>query len=139
MTIAHFDGKYSFLSNFYNSEVIFEGQTYPSVEHAYQAAKTTNPVARKVFQKPTTLTAGQAKRLGKTLDLRPHWEAIKVGIMFQLLTEKFTDTNLRLRLQATETEELIEGNDWDDTFWGVCNGVGENMLGKCLMKVRETL
>jgi predicted NAD-dependent protein-ADP-ribosyltransferase YbiA (DUF1768 family) len=35
--------------------------------------------------------------------------------------------------------ELIEGNWWGDTYWGVCNGVGENHLGKLLMKIRDYL
>ena len=137
--IGQFVGKYGFLSNFSPSIVTFEGHKYPSVEHAYQAAKTVDPKSRKVFQVPTDLTAGQAKRLGKTLDLRPNWESIKVGIMYQLLVDKFSDVNLRLKLQATGTEELVEGNDWGDTFWGVCDGVGENYLGKCLQQVRSTL
>lgn len=137
--IGQFVGKYAFLSNFSPSVVTFEGHKYPSVEHAYQAAKTLDPKSRKVFQVPTTLTAGQAKRLGRTLDLRENWENIKVGIMYQLLVDKFSDTNLRLKLQATGTEELVEGNDWGDTFWGVCEGVGENYLGRCLEKVRSTL
>ena len=36
---------------------------------------------------------------------------------------------------------LIEGNtwEWSRTFWGVCNGSGENHLGRLLMKVREEL
>lgn len=36
-------------------------------------------------------------------------------------------------------EELIEGNYWHDTYWGVCEGVGENHLGKLLMEIRNEL
>lgn len=32
-----------------------------------------------------------------------------------------------------------EGNTWDDTYWGVCKGVGTNYLGKLLMIVRNDL
>jgi len=39
-TINTFRGKYRFLSNFYYAEVNYEGIRYPTVEHAYQAAKT---------------------------------------------------------------------------------------------------
>ena len=46
---------------------------------------------------------------------------------------------LALRLVETGTEELVEGNDWGDTYWGVCKGTGKNMLGKILMEVREEL
>lgn len=35
--------------------------------------------------------------------------------------------------------ELIEGNTWGDRIWGVCDGVGENRLGKILMRVRAEM
>ena len=40
---------------------------------------------------------------------------------------------------ATGDAELVEGNTWNDTYWGVCNGVGHNHLGKILMQVRQEL
>ena len=39
----------------------------------------------------------------------------------------------------TEDAELVEDNWWGDKFWGVCNGEGENHLGKLLMKIRDEL
>ena len=33
-------------------------------------------------------------------------------------------------------EELVEGNYWGDTFWGICNGEGTNWLGILLMAER---
>ena len=42
-------------------------------------------------------------------------------------------------LIKTGNTELIEGNFWGDTFWGICDGVGENNLGKILMRVRKEL
>jgi len=56
--------------------------------------------------------------------------------MAQCLRLKFADFPLLGSLLATGTEELIEGNKHNDTFWGVCAGVGENNLGKLLMRVR---
>lgn len=38
--INHFSGKYRVLSNFYPSKIVYEGRVYPTVENAYQAAKT---------------------------------------------------------------------------------------------------
>lgn len=136
--INSFSGQYRFLSNFYPHLVEFEGAFYPTNEHAYQAAKTLNLSARRQFQTPT-LTAGQAKRLGAQLDLRDDWRTVNIGIMFALNRQKFDDVGLRLLLLATGDQELVEGNHWDDTFWGVCNGVGENWLGKVLMQVRNCL
>ena len=43
------------------------------------------------------------------------------------------------KLLGTGDTYLEEGNTWNDTFWGVCNGVGENNLGRILMEVREEL
>ena len=68
--------------------------------------------------------------------MRPDWDQVKVSVMLGLLRMKFADAGLRNMLLSTGNQELIEDNDWFDTFWGVCNGVGENQLGKLLMQVR---
>lgn len=136
MKIDSFSGKYRFLSNFYSCNVEFEGLTYPSTENAYQAAKTLDRGLRKQFQ---SCTASSAKKGGRYLPLRKDWEQVKVGIMVDLLRKKFARGAIRDQLLATNDAELIEGNTWGDRFWGVCNGVGENMLGKLLMQVRDEL
>lgn len=137
--IDSFSGKYRFLSNFYPIQVTYDGGRYPTVEHAYQAAKTLDASTRLLFQVPSALSPGQAKGLGRGLTLRADWEQVKVNIMYQLLESKFEDEHLRLCLLDTGEEELIEGNTWGDRFWGVCNGRGENMLGRLLMQLRESL
>ena len=134
--IDSFQGEHRFLSNFWLSPVEFEGLIYPSVEHAYQAAKTFNPEDRKRIAAMSS--PGQAKKAGKSLKLRVDWEQEKVGIMEYLVHAKFsTHNDLYEKLLATGTQELVEGNTWGDTIWGVCNGVGQNLLGKILMKVRK--
>jgi hypothetical protein len=57
----------------------------------------------------------------------------------ELLAQKFSYPYYRDLLLATGDAELIEGNVWNDVFWGVCNGIGKNWLGKLLMQVREVL
>ncbi len=83
----------------------------------------------------------KAKRLGRGVSLRPNWENIKLQVMKDIVRAKFTqNTDLRIMLvQGTGDAELIESNDWGDEFWGVCDGKGENHLGKILMEVREEL
>jgi len=84
-------------------------------------------------------TPGQAKKLGKSIELRPDWEEIKIEVMRELLRQKFDITkhyDLWLELHMTKPDELVEGNWWGDTFWGVCKGKGENHLGKLLMEIR---
>ena len=65
---------------------------------------------------------------------------MKIDIMRQVLKSKFTQNpELKAKLIATGDAELIEGNNWNDRFWGVCRGVGQNHLGKLLMEVRAEL
>lgn len=134
--IDRFWGEWGFLSNFAPCEVWLDGVKYPSVEHAYQAAKTLDLEQREKFLL-NGITPGMAKRMGKTLKLRPDWDGVKMGIMRDLLMQKFSPSILRRKLLSTFQAELIEGNTWGDTFWGVCDGIGENWLGKLLMEVRQ--
>jgi ribA/ribD-fused uncharacterized protein len=136
--ITSFHGPHEFLSNFSPSPIEVEGILYPTVEHAFQAAKTHDPAEKQAIAnlpKP-----GQAKRAGKKVQLRPDWESVKVGIMFDLVLQKFEITpGLSEQLAATGDAELVEGNNWNDTFWGVCRGQGRNELGKILMRIRVAI
>ena len=134
-SINSFRGEYSFLSNFYFCNIWWEGINYPSTEHAYQASKTLDDDQRKVIAQATT--PGKAKRLGKKITLRDDWDKVKVLIMRELLLRKFAIPELKAKLMATGDKELVEVNTWQDTFWGVCNGQGENWLGKLLMTIRD--
>lgn len=137
-TINAFSGKHHFLSNFSSAEVWLDGASYPSVEHAYQAAKTLDESARRRIR--DAQTPNLAKRLGRRCTLRPEWEQIKVSIMHDLVRQKFRQHDrLTRQLLDTDDAELIEGNWWGDRFWGMCNGRGENNLGKILMQVRAEL
>lgn len=136
--ILGFNKEYRFLSNFYPATVEYDGLEYSSTEHAYQAAKTEDAAQRRRIreaQKP-----GDAKRLGKQVKMRTDWEQIKVGVMKDLVRQKFTNhKELKEKLLATGDAHLEETNTWNDTFWGVCKGKGQNHLGKILMEVREEL
>lgn len=134
--INNFHGEHGFLSNFCPAEVVLDGVKYPSVEHAYQAAKTLNTTERKQFENGTP---GNAKRQGRSVTLRPNWKYVKIYIMERLLRQKFSQPPLRRLLLATGDDTLVEGNNWGDTYWGVCRGTGDNHLGKLLMKIRYEL
>jgi ribA/ribD-fused uncharacterized protein len=132
-----FDGEFAFLSNFYPSP-IFDGNIwFPTVEHYFQAAKTTSMEEYKAIAAADT--PGQAKRLGRKVMLRPDWEEVKDQVMLEALRKKFSIPTLREQLLATENKYLIEGNTWGDKYWGVCEGEGLNHLGALLMRVREEL
>ena len=136
-----FDGKYAFLSNFYESPCDFEGILYTTVEHAFQAAKTLDRNER--LKIAVAETPGKAKRMGRSVTLRPDWEEIKIDVMRQCLHSKFKDPDLVFALLDTGDEELVEGNTWHDNCWGNCtceqcvNKPGENKLGKLLMEIRK--
>ena len=133
--IDSFKGEYFFLSNFYPSPMNCGGTIVQTVEHGYQAAKAkTEEEAQWVL---ASSSAGEAKKRGRKVELKEEWEDIKVSTMIVMLLEKFRQhPDLYKKLQDTGDAELIEGNWWGDTYWGVCKGVGENMLGKCLMSIR---
>lgn len=133
-----FKGSYYFLSNYYESPLIYDGISYPTVEHAFQAAKTLDFNKRQEIANQST--QGKAKRMGRHVQLRGDWENIKDSIMEELIIQKFTKHSyLKQQLLKTEDKRLIEGNDWNDTYWGVCDGIGENHLGRILMEVRGML
>ena len=134
--ITSFSGSNRFLSNFWPCQVVLDDELYASVEHAYVAAKTLDlDLRHRIREYPT---AGQVKRLGRQLTLRSDWESVKLDVMEELVSQKFTDPTLRALLLETGDAELVEGNHWGDVFWGVCKGVGQNHLGKILMKVRAS-
>lgn len=144
-TIAAFSGEHRFLSNFWLVEIempprwrlpVDFGLKYRSTEHAYQAVKTLDEGDRLWVQQART--AGEAKKRGSQVTLRGDWDNIKLDVMWDLIVEKFSHPDLRERLLGTGDAELIEGNHWGDTFWGVCRGEGANHLGRILMDVRAT-
>lgn len=140
VAITRFTDRYRFLSNFYRCEVEFDGLVYPSVEHAYQAAKSLDPRDRRNIR--IASSPGVAKRLGRKLPLRPDWDAVKQTVMLSCLESKFSPgTKLAQALIATHPSPLVEGNTWGDTYWGVDlrTGEGMNVLGKLLVIVREKL
>lgn len=136
MIIESFDGKYRFLSNFYNSDITFKNITYRNAEAAFHAQKVFGE-DRKQF---ANLNPSEAKKLGRRVPLRKDWEEVKDGIMYEIVQAKFEQNPVLTKwLLNTGNAELIEGNTWNDRYWGVCAGIGKNKLGKILMKVRDNL
>lgn len=135
--IDSFRGEYRWLSNFYLCDIEYDNKIYSSVENAYQAAKTYTLNRYKFLN----CTPGQAKQLGREVLIRKDWENIKVSIMKELLDKKFKEgSDLANKLIETGDAELIEGNNWNDNFWGICSkDKGLNMLGRLLMKRRDIL
>ena len=141
--ISSFTGAHAFLSNFAPSPLTYEGVEYPSVEHAFAAAKSLDPLERvRISAAPSP---GAAKRLSRSLTLRPDWEQVKLDVMAQLQALKFSDSQLRVQLLSLADHALVEGNTWHDQVWGDClcpchaPVPGCNFLGELLMALRYTL
>ena len=136
--ISRFAGQWRGLSNFARVPIRFDGQAYPTVEHAYQAAKAVRTEQREAIR--TAVTPREAKQLGRVVQRREDWEAIKVNVMRNFLRQKFCRVSQYTELLlSTKDAELIEWNTWGDRFWGRCAGEGENWLGRLLMEIREEL
>jgi len=138
MTVRAFVGQYAFLSNFYRAPVMLDGVGYPTVEHAYQAAKTGDPKEREWVR--SAPSPGEAKRRGRRVHKRPDFDGQRLSIMAELLVQKFNRYwNLRAALLSTGDEWLVEGNTWGDRYWGQCKGEGANHLGELLMMTRQAI
>jgi ribA/ribD-fused uncharacterized protein len=140
--ITTFRGEYNFLSNFFEVDVEYDGITYASVEHAYMSAKSNDP-QWKAYCANKNITASDVKREGKRVRLVDHWESIKFGVMETCLRAKFNQEPFKSKLLATGNQNIQEGNNWSDKEWGidltVNPNVGENHLGRLLMKIRHEL
>jgi len=143
-TIDQFDGKFAFLSNFYAAHFDWDGRRWPTVEHAFQAAKCMNDAEKEVIH--GAHSPKDAKTLGRKVALRPDWSDIKIDLMDEIIYCKFDQNpDLRERLLATRNATLVEGNRWHDNFWGDCfcpkciGRLGRNNLGRILMDIREQL
>lgn len=134
--IDNFRGEFFFLSNFYPITLKVDGKIYHSSEHYYQACKALNVDEHEMIRNTET-PAATKKVARKITSFDPNWDTNRLDVMRKVLEVKFSIPELREALLATDGFELIEGNWWGDDFWGVCDGQGENHLGKMLMEIRE--
>ncbi len=127
--------KGTFLSNFWECTVVYDGLHYSNAEAAFQAQKCVDKTDKYKF---IALNGAQAKAMGKRVELREDWDAVKLDVMYKVLQAKFAQNpDLYNKLKDTGSEEIIETNWWYDRYWGVYNGEGENHLGKLLMWIRD--
>ncbi|WMI33806.1 hypothetical protein SEA_PATELGO_204 [Streptomyces phage Patelgo] len=145
--VPKFEGDHFFLSNFYEAPTRFvlgdDMVVMATGEHAFQAAKGNAMLdkvekSRYVLSVADAPTPAKAKYLGRSakIDL-DWWERIKVDCMREVVFQKFLQNpELRGQLLKTGDAMLVEGNTWDDKFWGRVDGKGYNKLGVILMEVR---
>ncbi len=141
MAVTQFVDDYAFLSNIFPASFVWQGIIWKSVDYAFLAAKTLNMDSRRELAAMPNYAS--AKHYSMYLEpLRPDWASDKVKdtIMTELIKAKFTQNlELKAKLIATNDLNLIAGNAWGDSYWGVCFGKGENVLGQLLMQLRAEL
>ena len=143
--IGPFEGKYEFLSNFYNIYknhgimISFNGVDCETTEHAYQAAKSTT--FEDFMYVMNSSTPSKSKKRGREIKKRSDWRISKFKVMYEVCRRKFEIPELKQLLIDTGNEELIELNWWGDEIFGVNSNTmkGENRLGKILMQIRDEL
>jgi hypothetical protein len=135
---------YGAFSNLYRREIVFEEETFPTSEHAYQAGKARKPEVRKwLMSAPSPALLAMAAHGLYYWDVAPGWSTTKFDRMRDVLRAKFTQhDDLRELLLSTGSARLVEAATVDNEVnrtWGEVNGIGKNMLGKLLMEIREEL
>lgn len=138
--IIGFFNEYRWLSNFWPAKIYYKSIMFPSSEHAYVYSK--GDFNKTAVKELLNSTPGQAKQIGRKVELYHYFDSIKLDIMESILRIKFGPNNPELmqKLIDTRHKELIEFNNWGDTFWGVTpSGNGLNHLGNILMVIREDL
>lgn len=138
--IPFYETSHFVFSNFSAHAVEFKGQRYPTVEHAFHAAKFDDETIKNEIKNATSPL--EAFKLGKKYkpQRRSNWDEIKVDVLYLLVKEKVNQhEEVKNALLATDDEQIIEDNPHDD-FWGNGpDGNGANHTGKILMKIRENL
>lgn len=132
--IKSFNGDYYFLSNSFRHSLEVDYLPYFNAECAFQAQKTDDFAVKVKF---TDMSAKEGKKLGSRIELRPDWADVRDDAMLTVLRAKFSDPKLRAWLLKTGDAEIEYNNTNGDYYWGVCNGVGRNKLGRMLMQVRK--
>lgn len=136
------DETYGWLSNFHRSDQDVDGVIYKTNEHYYQSKKAISLEFQNWIRLAPNpyhaMMAGRTLREGKTGELRPDWERVKLNIMLEGLRAKFDNPILKQKLLDTGDSYLFEKSP-NDTYWGVVNGRGNNHLGILIMQVRGEL
>jgi hypothetical protein len=135
-----FVNEIDWMHNNYPVDIKVGGLVYPTVEHAYQAAKFDD---LNIKQKIADLPASKVKRakdIGrKTKGINPKWDHIKATVMKMLIRQKFfSREDLGLLLINTGNAAIVFKSN-SDIFWGRTGTdeyCGDNVLGEILEEIR---
>lgn len=134
------DGLFGWLANYSPHSIVLDGETWPSVEHCYQAGKFKNSAIRRQIRLAATPAAAKAIAQRHRSERRPDWKEVKDGTMKRAVRAKFEQhPELGAQLLALGSRRIVEESHVD-AYWGSgADGHGENRLGKILMALRAEL
>lgn len=132
--------EYGCFSNFSRHHLFLKDNVWKTSEHYFQAQKFAGTEYEEKVR--SAHSPKEAAELGRNqkFPLRKDWEAVRDDIMREALRAKFTQNKeLKEILLETGDAHLIE-HTANDSYWADGgDGSGQNMLGKLLMELRETL
>ena len=140
--VGFYNREFFCLDNFSSFGFDYNGVYYPTVEHAYQAAKfldSAPQIAKDIVESYSAHDAQKIAYANKDKQ-RKDWEEVKLKIMERLLRLKL-EQNPYVRKKLLQTVNyLICEDSPKDSFWGIGpNRDGRNELGKLWMKLRDEL
>lgn len=134
--ILGFFGEYRWLSNFHTDSVVIGELSFCCSEQAYMWYKTDSLQHKAELMLITS--PKDIKAFGRTVPLKPYWNELhRDNAMCSVILHKFMNPVLKTKLLETGDAYLEETNTWNDCYWGVCKGVGQNKLGQILMHTRS--
>lgn len=148
------DGKSHVFSNWYKCDVIIDSVKYVCVEQYMMAQKAKLFKDEQIYREIMTSNSPRThKRLGrKVRNFNGYiWEKYRFDIVFRANLAKFKlNEDLKKELLATGDKIIAESSPYD-RIWGTGRAIdhkwaknpdkwfGKNLLGKCLMLVRDRL
>ena len=131
---------YDAFSNMAPYPIIIDGTCWPTSEHYYQAMKFSDPTLREKIRSVANPFVAAAMGNDRRQVICPDWDAVRVEIMLRAMRAKFEQhADIRAMLLATGERRLVDHTAPDD-FWGEgSDGLGRNMVGVLLMRIRDEL
>ena len=150
--VEAFGGSKDCLSNFYPCDMVFNGMSYKSSEHAYQAEKARKCGRPDLVPKIVEAkSAFQAKKASKEIACDKKWEEQNVDLMEQIVAAKIESVpEVKAYLVNTGSRPIAEAVPFS-SFWGTglareatlatdrSRWPGRNQMGSVLEKIRADL
>ena len=143
------DDEFGGLSNMAGGfPLLVNGVRVLTSEHLYQSLKFSNnpEIQKEVLKHGSPMRSKMVARTGSNQNLiRPDWKEIQLDVMYFCLKVKliWNWVSFGELLRSTGSRDIFEISSRKDRYWGVTitndGFVGENHLGKLLMKLRDEL